>query len=312
MGSISSSTEIKERTKRFCKKIDKWKEVINSLEIFELIEKRLQKEYDLIPERERVGKGRVYISRYVAKEFFFYLHNILEMTTKDLLNFTSSCLDYKKSTDSLSIYYFAIIFLSEIMKAYPELLDEIISIIKEWALHEDWKIREGAIYPVIAALKKAPKKTILLLKKWSSDKNEYIRRLVAESLRPKAEVEWLRNPDKNKEVLKILSKMRKDPSVYVRKAVGNNLKDLSKYMPEKMLKLTEKWIENSEIQVHDRLAMEVGLSRNQKRLLWTIKQALRWIKDKNPEYHDRLESILGKYYVLYFDEKSNRLAKPPN
>ena len=47
-----------------------------------------------------------------------------------------------------------------------------------------------------------------------------------------------------------------DSSIYVRKSVGNNIKDLSKYMPEKILKLMEIWIKQSNIEVHAELAEE--------------------------------------------------------
>ena len=102
----------------------------------------------------------------------------------------------------------------------------------------------------------------------------------------------------------------KDPSIYVRKSVGNNIKDLSKYMPEKMMGLMINWLNKDNIKVHDELATEIGLNKEEKQLIWTMKQAMRWIKDRNPEYHKKLEKILGKNYVLYFDEKRNRLAKP--
>ncbi|MBA7520192.1 hypothetical protein ES705_12285 [subsurface metagenome] len=38
---------------------------------------------------------------------------------------------------------------------------------------------------------------------------------------------------------------------------------------------------------------------------------MRWIKKKNPKYHSNLENILGKNYILYFDEKRNKRANPP-
>lgn len=41
------------------------------------------------------------------------------------------------------------------------------------------------------------------------------------------------------------------------------------------------WIENSNIKVHDDLASEIGLTKDQKRLLWTIKHALRWLQKKS-------------------------------
>ena len=71
----------------------------------------------------------------------------------------------------------------------------------------------------------------------------------------------------------------------------------------------ESWIEKARIIVHDELATEIGLTKEEKRLIWTMKHAMRWVKNRNPEYHPRLEKILGKNYVLFFDEKSNRLAK---
>jgi len=37
---------------------------------------------------------------------------------------------------------------------------------------------------------------------------------------------------------------------------------------------------------------------------------MRWIRKKDPKCHSRLKKILGKNYILYFDEKSNKYAKP--
>ncbi len=176
-----------------------------------------------------------------------------------VLEFGKVCLDFKKNTKSSSIYYFTMIFLSEYINDYPEDFKKMTEILEEWGTHDDWNIREAAIYPIIASLKKEPKQILPLLSNWINHKNENIRRLVAESLRPKAEVKRLRNPEKNDKVLVLLSELRMDPSLYVRRAVGNNIKDLSKYMPEKMLDLMESWLENSTIQVRERLATEEGL-----------------------------------------------------
>ncbi|TFF97964.1 MAG: hypothetical protein EU547_02895 [Promethearchaeota archaeon] len=312
MGSISSASKIKERTRNFCEGITIWDQFKEDQDIFDKLNSYLKREYDIIPENERVGKGRVYISRYVAKECYNYLKNILKFSKEDLLKFANFSLDYTKTEKSLSIYYFGMLFLSELIKTFPKEILNITDILKEWGTNEDWKIREGAVYPIISSLKIDPDSALSVLSKWIEHDNEYIRRLVAESLRPKAQVKWLRDPDKNDKVLKLLTKMRKDPSLYVRKSVGNNIKDLSKNMPEKMLQLMESWIRESSIQVHDKLATEIGLNQKEKRLIWTIKQGMRWIKEKNPEFHQKLEEIMGKYYILYFDEKRNRLANPPS
>ena len=50
---------------------------------------------------------------------------------------------------------------------------------------------------------------------------------------------------------------------------------------------------DAKIQVHEELASEKDLSTHEKWLVWTLKHALRWIKRKNPEFHDHLEKILG-------------------
>ncbi|TFF63470.1 MAG: hypothetical protein EU521_01550 [Promethearchaeota archaeon] len=312
MVSRSSASKIRERTRTFCKTIANWNDFNKDNLVFSELAEHLKKEYDFIPDKERVGKGRVYISRYIAKECYSYLKKEIAMDKKRLFKFSKKCLKYYRTIENSSIYYFAMIFLSEYIKDHPEGFKSNIDLFEEWATYDDWKIREGVIYPIIAGLKKAPDLILPVLSSWAEHKNENIRRMVAESLRPKAEVKWLRNPDKNDDVLNILTKMRMDQSIYVRKAVGNNIKDLSKYMPEKMLDLMESWLERSKIRVYDKLATEEGLNTEKKRLIWTMKQAMRWIKDRNPEFHGRLEDLLGKHYILYFDEKRNRLATPPS
>ena len=82
-------------------------------------------------------------------------------------------------------------------------------------------------------------------------------------------------------------------------------------MPEKMLNLMEEWIKQSKIEVHAELETEIGLIKDQQRLIWTINHAMRWIQKKNLKYHSILENILGKNYILYFDEKRNKGANPP-
>ncbi|TXT64333.1 MAG: hypothetical protein BAJALOKI1v1_580013 [Promethearchaeota archaeon] len=310
MGSVASASKIKERTRKFCQSLSNWETFNDSFTIFIKIDTHLQNEYRIIPEKQRIGKGHVYIARYIAKEIYYFLNATIHLSHKNLLLFAQRCLEYKNQTETLTIFYFAIIFVAEHIEKNPEKFKEIIAMIKTLANKEDWRIREGAIYPIISGLKKAPDLALPILSEWCEDEKENIRRLVAESLRPKAEVKWLRDPKKNDEVLVILSKLRKDSSLYVRKAVGNNIKDLTKYMPEKMLQLMEEWLKDSNIIVHDTLATEAGLSTDQKRMISIMKHGMRWMKNKNPKYHQRLEKILGKYYLLYFDEKKNRLAKP--
>jgi len=74
---------------------------------------------------------------------------------------------------------------------------------------------------------------------WLNDKNQNIRRAVTEGLRIWTKRPYFRdNPD---EAIKILSKHKTDESEYVRKSVGNALKDISKEYPELIKKELTKW-----------------------------------------------------------------------
>jgi 3-methyladenine DNA glycosylase AlkC len=70
-------------------------------------------------------------------------------------------------------------------------------------------------------------------------KHENIRRAVTEGLR-----NWIKRPyfkDHPEEAIGILSKHKADESEYVRKSVGNALKDISKTYPELIKKELNKW-----------------------------------------------------------------------
>jgi len=311
MVSSSSSKMIRKRTREFCKKREDWNFSKAKITILKEINSYLKKEYDSIPEKERIGKGMVYISRYVAKEVFLFLKNEHEVEEQYHLDFIKANFSHGEEIGSSIQQHFALLYIAEFVYHYPEKFNMIIPIIKEYATYDEWSVRESTGGAILAGLKKSPEKTIKFLFNWANSENENLRRIVSESSRPMARVKWLRDPTKNDKILDLLTFLRRDPSIYVRKSVGNNLKDLSKYMPDKVLDLMDEWIKESNIQVHEDLATEKGLSQENKRLIWTMKHAMRWLKERNPKYHPRLEKILGKNYLLYFDEKRNRLAKPP-
>ena len=311
MVSISSSTLIRERSRDFCNEIQDWKYSQTNINVLKKINAFLKKEYDIIPEKERIGKGIVYISRHVAKEMFIFLKNERNVDEQYHVDFIKKNFSHGEEVESSIQQHFALLYISEFLAHFPERFKIIIPLIEEYANYDEWSVRESTGGAILAGLKKNPEKTLDFLFSWVDSENENFRRIISESSRPMTEVKWLRDPTKNDKILELLTKLRKDPSIYVRKSVGNNLKDLSKYMPEKVLELMEKWIKDSKIKVHEELATEVGLSQDEKRLIWTIKHAMRWLRERNPEFHPRLEKILGKNYILYFNEKRNRLAKPP-
>ena len=85
--------------------------------------------------------------------------------------------------------------------------------------------------------------TLKIMEKWAHDVNHHVRRLASEGSRPR--LPWsfrldeiVRNPSLTKN---ILSTLRSDDHLYVRKSVANHLNDISKDHPDYMLQLVGKW-----------------------------------------------------------------------
>ena len=312
---ISSKSAIKERAYVFWEKEGLWKTFPVDSAVFNRILAFFNHEYEIIPQKERIGKGRYYIVRIVAEVLFMksFLNkfNFGPQYTR-LFEFVKMFLDYAKTEDDVFSKYFGITAPGQYGKLTPETLDKALEIVMTWMEHEQWDVKETAGYPLKIAIQYYPQKTMPILRELSKSKKADVRRCVAESSRPFADTKWLRDPSHNGEMLDLLTQMNADPSEYVRKSVGNNLKDLSKYMPEKILDLMNKWIITANIEVVDDLASkkknEIGSEKFY--IVWTIKHALRWLHERNPELHDHLEKIVGKNYVSFYHEKKNKRALP--
>ncbi len=92
-------------------------------------------------------------------------------------------------------------------------------------------------------LRKYPKRTLMLFKKWTKDDNVHVRRLVSEGSRPRLPLssplrEFQKDPS---EVITLLELLKDDVDLYVRRSVANNLNDIAKDNPEIVVSLLEKW-----------------------------------------------------------------------
>lgn len=104
---------------------------------------------------------------------------------------------------------------------------------------EDWELSMKALghftrfgsseFAIRPFLDKEPGKTMKQMLLWTDDKSENVRRFASEGCRPR--LPWAM----------ALPKFKKDPSEFVRKSVANNLNDISKDNPEKVLGICEKW-----------------------------------------------------------------------
>ncbi len=122
----------------------------------------------------------------------------------------------------------------------------------------------SAEFAIRVFLRKDLTRTLKVMKQWSRDENEHVRRLACEGCRPR--LPWsfrlealIADPTP---VVPILENLRSDPSLYVRKSVANHLNDITKDHPEWVLERVSQWpLEN-------------------KYTAWIVKRALRTLIKK--------------------------------
>ena len=86
-------------------------------------------------------------------------------------------------------------------------------------------------------------RTLNVMRQWSLDENEHVRRLASEGCRPRLpwSFQLLSLVADPRPVLLILENLKADPSLYVRKSVANHLNDITKTHPEWVLELLRSW-----------------------------------------------------------------------
>ena len=99
---------------------------------------------------------------------------------------------------------------------------------------------EGPIRPFIERHREP---TYEHLRRWVSDPDEHVRRLVSEGTRPR--LPWapqlrqvIADPTPN---IELLDRLVGDPSAYVRRSVANHLNDISKDHPDLAIELARRW-----------------------------------------------------------------------
>jgi 3-methyladenine DNA glycosylase AlkC len=104
--------------------------------------------------------------------------------------------------------------------------------------------RFSAEFSIRAFLLREPERTLAVLRDWTRDPSEHVRRLVSEGTRPR--LPWAtrlpafqRDP---RPVLALLERLKDDPSEYVRRSVANNLNDIGKDHPDVLKDVAARWI----------------------------------------------------------------------
>ena len=92
-------------------------------------------------------------------------------------------------------------------------------------------------------IERHPRATFERLAEWATDPNVHVRRLVSEGTRSR--LPWaprLRTVQENPDpVLDLLELLKDDPEEYVRRSVANNLNDIAKDHPERVVEVAARW-----------------------------------------------------------------------
>lgn len=103
--------------------------------------------------------------------------------------------------------------------------------------------RHTAEYTIRPYLVRYPQQTLAVLDRWAVHANAHVRRLVSEGTRPR--LPWATRltafVDDPGPVLRLLEKLKHDPSPYVRKSVANNLNDITKNHPDLVIETLTRW-----------------------------------------------------------------------
>ncbi len=88
-----------------------------------------------------------------------------------------------------------------------------------------------------------PAQTWAKLQQWVHDDNEHVRRLVSEGTRPRLPwasklPQFIEDPEP---LFELLEPLKDDPSEYVRRSVSNNLNDITKDHPERVVAVLQHW-----------------------------------------------------------------------
>ncbi len=103
--------------------------------------------------------------------------------------------------------------------------------------------RFTAEFSIRPFLVRYPHETLARLRRWATDPNVHVRRLVSEGTRPR--LPWAPRLsifiDDPEPVIALLELLKDDPEEYVRRSVANNLNDIAKDHPERVVSVAAAW-----------------------------------------------------------------------
>ena len=146
-----------------------------------------------------------------------------------------ACLSYKSKVYQVRMYgVFLFGYLSSDIRILEFMCDEV-------SKDDNWRVQEVLAKAFDEYCKNIGYENVIsVIDEWLSSDNPNTRRAVTEGLRI-----WTSRPyfkENPQEAIKRLVRLREDASEYVRKSVGNALRDISRKFPELIKEELESWI----------------------------------------------------------------------
>lgn len=114
-------------------------------------------------------------------------------------------------------------------------------------LFKEMTKRASSEFGIRFFLIESPVETLAVLRTWTTDKDQHVRRLVSEGTRPR--LPWaMRLPafiEDPSPVIDLLARLKNDDAEYVRRSVANNLNDIAKDHPEVVAGIAAQWMEGA-------------------------------------------------------------------
>jgi len=186
--------------------------------------------YANIPDGKRISYGRVHTIKVLSE----YLFNQLSDSDAPTFQIASSIFQKGEDFKAKGVALGILSFIG--LKDY----EQVLSFFEAAAGDENWDVREMSQMFFKKLIRKYPDKMKAHLLKLVKSENPNLRRFVAETLRPGQENQWFyNNPDYP---LSILRNLFKEQAAYPRTAVGNNLSDLARRLPDLVYDLVRKLV----------------------------------------------------------------------
>jgi 3-methyladenine DNA glycosylase AlkC len=181
---------------------------------------------------------KLFFNQETGKERYGLIPKEADKICRD--NSVEKCWDIAMEYYNCELYYiqmFAVSILGFI--AYKD--KKVLSFLKNTvSKNHSWQVQEFLANAFDNYCKdKGYEQSLKTINEWLNNENQNIRRAVTEGLR-----NWIKRPyfkDNPEEAIRILSECKTDKSEYVRKSVGNALKDISKTHPELIKEELKKW-----------------------------------------------------------------------